>query len=774
MQLGGAHKEASSKSKLFQSLQVYLENKNRLQPIIGLGCITECVKAGTQSREVLYVCEVCACRLSKADTRNHIMGSLHRYNYIKVKHPHFVAEWKENANLSKLAWPLMEMAQILERREGPGDVQVLECEETLFDKMASQSETAGQWPIPQAFTSFYKEQSEQCTSQSQRIVVHAQKQRRQSQKPITQTINPASRLGDTLTSPEPAVLSENLRNFLDGYTGTKPLIGLHYVVECRNEEDGRPYCFLCHCCRIRTNKQDLIDHLTGSSHQFNYMMEVHPEQVEAMMEDINVNSQLLLAVANKVEQEEGRGGIKVIYVPASLCILLTGKSYHWCIKMLSSDSGWTDTNIQKRKKAAKGPRGNSGQTQQKSDVLPKRAKMRTTKRKMRKVYPVFKVSLPLTKGLMLLERTSFSVDNLPASFTCSSSSDTDLTPSPDFLIAESELNYDSVVINHPEHTSICTTSQFHPDFFGEDAETEEDVGAEFNLTCTLYGEVDDGFSGSHYVDQSKEITGTTPCQQIIFDNGLQINEAENRAAHGEAGYTQQWYGSTFQSEVGLRVEVQREEGQKEKGSDAAQMLQYYYQQPQQQYTMQEYTSLPTASAAHHGFTGGFALHGLTGDSHAHSGGGGAERMEQRGLQTCSVLPPQSYMTYPMVCQAIPGGHGVILNSNIMDSGQALNNTFFSQTAVSVGSMSHSNVFISSGPAQGYGISSDLNSGGSSSGFLGVVMSGNVDCRPTSMLPCPSTSVNSGYITAPEWGHISAQSTCVPVGSSLTQNVQHLF
>lgn len=48
----------------------------------GLGSIIECVKAGTHNREALYLCEVCVCRLSNADIRNHIMGSLHRYNYI--------------------------------------------------------------------------------------------------------------------------------------------------------------------------------------------------------------------------------------------------------------------------------------------------------------------------------------------------------------------------------------------------------------------------------------------------------------------------------------------------------------------------------------------------------------------------------------------------------------------------------------------------------------------------------------------------------------------
>lgn len=47
--------------------------------------------------------------------------------------------------------------------------------------------------------------------------------------------------------------------------------GLFRVVECRSEE-GHTYCFLCHCCRIRSNKKDIIDHLTTSSHLVNYLV----------------------------------------------------------------------------------------------------------------------------------------------------------------------------------------------------------------------------------------------------------------------------------------------------------------------------------------------------------------------------------------------------------------------------------------------------------------------------------------------------------------------
>ncbi|KAJ7991646.1 hypothetical protein DPEC_G00286050 [Dallia pectoralis] len=135
-----AHKVVCGPSLLSNSLRVYLNNKNRLQPIIGLSSMTECVKLSGDS-DAVYLCEVCVCRLRKTDVRSHIMGSLHRYNYIKVRHPHFMSEWKQSTELSKMARPLMEMAQILENREGTGDVQVLKLEAAMYEEISSRSES---------------------------------------------------------------------------------------------------------------------------------------------------------------------------------------------------------------------------------------------------------------------------------------------------------------------------------------------------------------------------------------------------------------------------------------------------------------------------------------------------------------------------------------------------------------------------------------------------------------------------------------------------------
>ncbi|XP_071231030.1 uncharacterized protein [Salvelinus alpinus] len=165
----------------------------------GLSCVTECVKLGRDS-EAVYLCEVCVCRLSKADVRSHIMGSLHRYRYIKVDHPHFVSEWKPSPDLFMLARPLMEMAQILEKREGTGDVQVLELNAAIYEEMTLHSDidalillhairTGREQRNLQSQSEKPSVQSEYLAIQSQRTIISPQRLYVQPEKPVVQIDN---------------------------------------------------------------------------------------------------------------------------------------------------------------------------------------------------------------------------------------------------------------------------------------------------------------------------------------------------------------------------------------------------------------------------------------------------------------------------------------------------------------------------------------------------------------------------------------------------------
>ncbi|XP_029370267.1 uncharacterized protein LOC115051107 [Echeneis naucrates] len=531
MYQGQAQTDVSSRSELLSSLKVYLNNKNRLQPIIGLGSITECVKVGAHKRETMYLCEVCVCRLGKADMRNHIMGSLHRYNYIKACYPFLVHEWEENSDLSELAWPLMAIAKTVEGKEGAGDVQLLEVDDAVYQKMATDCEIEAITTMnflkdskcePENDSGNASVQLEHNSIQSVKNILLDHHRQKWSEKSLTDTdilqISPQtseqsymppplmqssvaptkleslfkstseSQLHDTRMSPETCALPGVNKSFLDGYTESKPLIGLFCVVECRSK-DGHTHIFLCQCCRIRSNKNDIIDHLTSSSHLINYLMEKHPEQLDVVTADAQDNGELIQSLARRVEQEEGRGELKVITIPESLSILMNGKSYHWCIKMLFN--GWTWTNVQKNKLKVKGPRMNKTSVEslpeKRTVVLSKSATRKKRRRKMKKAgNTVFKVSLPLTEGSVLLERMPFS----EYSPTVSHSATSDLIPLPE----DCELDCDtaSLSLNNTEKTAVRTISQHQQDLYSyADSEFME---MERIFTGTKYENVDSNFS----------------------------------------------------------------------------------------------------------------------------------------------------------------------------------------------------------------------------------------------------------------------------------------
>ncbi|XP_023815913.1 uncharacterized protein LOC101158213 isoform X2 [Oryzias latipes] len=474
--------DVSSKSQLFDSLKTYLNNRNRLQPIIGLSSIVEVVNVGTQNRAAVYFCHVCVRRLDMADMRNHILGSLHRYNYIKASQPHLVSQWPVNSDLSKQAWPLMALAKMLESREGPGDVQLLEVEDAVHQKMATWSENYALTVI----NTLKCEQGGPGSSsdaalfhpavESQRIVLFPHNSRKKPE-PGSECggISPSSsehrREPETKSCsqshPEDGERWESLvceSSFLDQYSGPSLLIGLTRVVELKGQ-DGCSLCFLCHCCRIKSSKEDIIDHLTSSSHLINYLVEIYPDQLQEVHEPLKYNCQLLQLLAMKVEHEKGREELKVEHVPETYCSHLSGKSYHWCLKMLSE--GWAP--IQKQTEITEGdfgekstfPRKSSAPMSRESQTLGQKKK----KKKKKKPNTVFVVNLPLRKGAMLLERQSFSAKS-PSSGLHRAQSE----------ISGSELACDSqsYAVEDDAQMHSCDTLQ---DFCGGDPDVTQDPAA---------------------------------------------------------------------------------------------------------------------------------------------------------------------------------------------------------------------------------------------------------------------------------------------------------
>ncbi|XP_041867511.1 uncharacterized protein LOC121656537 isoform X2 [Melanotaenia boesemani] len=737
--------EGSSKSQLFDSLQLYLNKKNRLQPIIGLKSIIECVNVSTLNKEALFLCEVCVCRLGKADMRNHILGSLHRFNYIKACHPHLVSKWETNSDLSELAWPLMELAKMLEGNEGPGNVQLFEVEDAVYKRMATQSENHAVTLIKELRDeqaesgSFPETTSLHYPVTSERIVLLTQNQPRypnKSHKAGTESFEMSTHTSKFLpqvtadafssvkskvclsnkstpqleimqTSPEPPVLSEYSNTFPDDYSGDKPLIGLVRVVEFRSE-GGCSYCFLCHCCRIRCNKKDIIDHLFSSSHLINYLMETHSDEVEEISEDIEDNCQLLQSLAKEVEQDEGRGELKVVEVPESQCRQLTGKSYHWCLKMLSS--GWTHSNTENKRNAVKGACVNKTSVRR---LLSKQPTSVKRKKKMKKkTNTVFNVSLPLPKGEMLLQgRTSFTADNLlESSVTCLSDYDPVSPLDSETLDCRLECDSSPFADTLVEETSDFQTSPLQQDLFQSHPDADQYIPEHNPDTAFQDG---DGH-GKHNMcfNQFQDITGTennTVYEEWRYNRQHDYHEMSSNDAptqseelfpaaphtdgssyscysrQQQGGDTEQCYFSASDSDGGTRQEASKwERNYKDISSNA---LQNYYQQQylSQQMAWANANVQPGSMWGYHGMydevphyldTGRINMQAQSGSTLLHNGGISSEPTVQfhnadlSQMQTCTLFSvnhfqaaPQNYMTQSPTYQASQADHRLMSSTN---------------------------------------------------------------------------------------------------------------
>ncbi|XP_061521637.1 uncharacterized protein si:ch211-199g17.2 isoform X2 [Phycodurus eques] len=319
--------------------------------------------------------------------RNHILGTLHRYNYTKARHPHMLSGVKQSGgdDMSLLAWPLMNIARTLEDNEGPGDIKLLEVEDAALEMLKGASDSDAISLIkflmhvpPKPESPLEAEEDEE--EEEHRVV----------------TIGHGEALlpggdGASWAEETPSSFGHTL---LDRYVGPKTLIGLFRLTECVGERDGRTYCFLCHCCRARVNTRGFIHHVGGSAHVRSYLVETRPEQLAAATND-GERGQPTDSLVGKVEREEGRGGMEVVKAPQFLCGQLASKSYNWCISRLRKRRYAADRKWSKAKKAGSRVKKPDESVGGKTRV-------------------VFKVSLPLTGGPLLLERTSFSQESPPA------------------------------------------------------------------------------------------------------------------------------------------------------------------------------------------------------------------------------------------------------------------------------------------------------------------------------------------------------------------------
>ncbi len=326
---------------------------------------------------------------------------------------------------------------------------------------------------------------------------------------------------------------------------------------------------------------------------------------------------------------------------------------------------------------------------------------------------VFKVSLPLSEGALLLKRASFSKDSLPMSPPAISG----CNPSPECQSDNCDLDFDSgsSVVGGAEPTSLSTTSQHQPDLCNKDAGNGQYMGPK-RSSASYYGSeeyVDGQFSDKEYFSHPEFRTGTKNIRIYLEnnDNTQQVSQegsslrsykewqnggpqtqndwqlpsvshAQNWSSYNssygpEQSCTEQWHSSASQSNVCTSGNVSSEssEEKQEMSSDAAQY--YYQQQLQNQHMARDHAGHSTGSVGPHGWCGEYSsypnaawinMYPLSQYSHAHHSNIAQEpgeqfpQTEQRQWQTYMELPygaaPQSYMTQPAAHQATQAAHGV--------------------------------------------------------------------------------------------------------------------
>ncbi|XP_039592289.1 uncharacterized protein LOC120515397 isoform X2 [Polypterus senegalus] len=132
-----------------KALEEYVLNPERTEPIIGLQYLTEYRSPGNQHSS--YLCTLCDVR-SCLDIIFHVTGAKHRHNYLKKMHPDLIPIDEQEAGLVKMHSLLKEKAEMIECKEGCGEVkvQIFEKPKELLRKPGNTSEVKKEEPQEKA------------------------------------------------------------------------------------------------------------------------------------------------------------------------------------------------------------------------------------------------------------------------------------------------------------------------------------------------------------------------------------------------------------------------------------------------------------------------------------------------------------------------------------------------------------------------------------------------------------------------------------------------
>ncbi|KAG7457826.1 hypothetical protein MATL_G00231350 [Megalops atlanticus] len=265
-----------SQTQASKVLWRYLNNKQRREPIIGLSDIMECQSDNQPS---ILECKACAKTFRADFIIGHVIGSRHRYSYIRSKHPDLLEGWRENHDLTGNIQALQAMAKVLERKEGWGQFEVMKVKQDTVKEVGLTS-TDKEKPIQKPRT--FQEPDAQGRSNFALTHLVKKKKKKKGKK--------------------------------------QPIIGLREVTECCAVNQQMFY--ICDICFVKISKNHILQHVSGDLHRYNYIKSQYPSLMKRDVKRPDLTESLsdyFLNLARVVVQKEkGVGDVQIMELDVEL------------------------------------------------------------------------------------------------------------------------------------------------------------------------------------------------------------------------------------------------------------------------------------------------------------------------------------------------------------------------------------------------------------------------------------------------------------------------
>ncbi|XP_036372052.1 uncharacterized protein LOC118769142 [Megalops cyprinoides] len=264
-----------SQTQASKVLWRYLKNRQRREPIIGL---CDIIEHESDKQPSFLECKACAKTFRADFIIGHVIGSRHRYSYIRSKHPELLEGWRENPDLTGNIQKLQAMAKVLEHKEGWGQFEVMKVKPDAV-REAGPTSTDKENPIQESRP--FQEPDAQ--GRSNFALTHLVKKKKKGTK--------------------------------------QPIIGLREVTECC--AINQQMFYICDICFAKISKNHILQHVTGDLHRCNYIKSQYPSLVKRDVKKPNLTESLsdyFLNLARVVVQmEKGVGDVQIMELDVDLC-----------------------------------------------------------------------------------------------------------------------------------------------------------------------------------------------------------------------------------------------------------------------------------------------------------------------------------------------------------------------------------------------------------------------------------------------------------------------